>query len=77
MSIKRNIGGIDRVLRIGIGIFMIYFGFVSDYIITDPVAGSIFGVFGTLMLLIALVGNCPFYSVIGFSTRHELDRTYR
>jgi hypothetical protein len=41
------------------------------------VAGSIFGIFGTVMLMIALVGHCPFYSVIGFSTRHEPDRTYR
>ncbi len=77
MNIKRNIGGIDRVLRIGIGISMIYFGFISDYIITDAVAGSIFGMFGSVMLVIAVVGNCPFYSVIGFTTRHDSEQTYR
>lgn len=77
MNIKRNIGGIDRVLRIGVGIFMVYYGFISNAILTDAVAGSIFGVFGSVILVIALVGICPFYSVIGFSTRHDSEKSYR
>jgi hypothetical protein len=64
----RNLGMTDRILRGGIGIAMIYFGFFSKYLITDYLAGLILGSMGIGMLLIAVIGYCPLYGLIGFST---------
>lgn len=75
MKIKRNVGGIDRGLRIGISVLMIYFGFFNNTIITDALAGTILGVFGVASMVVALVGFCPFYSVIGFSSCEQSENT--
>jgi hypothetical protein len=75
MKFQRNIGGIDRFLRYGISVVMIYFGFFSRYLISDPAAGIVLGVFGILGLVIATIGVCPLYSFIGFSTAHRHRKT--
>jgi hypothetical protein len=75
MKIQRNIGGIDLFLRAGISVLMIYLGFFSRYLITDPAAGVVLGVFGILGLLVVLAGVCPLYSLIGFSTAHRHRKT--
>jgi len=67
-KLNRNLGMIDRILRGGIGIAMMYFGFFSQYLITDHIARLILGGMGVGMLLIAIVGYCPLYALIGFST---------
>jgi hypothetical protein len=61
-----NIGMIDRIVRIVLGLALIAFalGFVA------PATGfNWFGWIGVIPLATALVGSCPLYSVIGFSTR--------
>lgn len=64
----RNLGSTDRILRIGFSFLMIYFGFFSSYFITDRVAGLILGSMGIGSLLIAFIGYCPLYGLVGFST---------
>lgn len=71
MHINCNIGGFDRFLRIGISLLMIYLGFFNDAIISDNTAGTILGIFGSASMLIALIGFCPFYALIGFNTCHK------
>jgi hypothetical protein len=73
----RNLGMIDRILRGGISVAMIYFGFFSQYLITDHLAGLILGGMGIGSLLIALVGYCPLYGLIGFSTYTQRPETAR
>jgi len=68
MNSKRNVGGLDRVLRTGISFIMIYFGFFNHSVVSDPIAGTILGVFGVGSLVVATIGYCPFYSLIGFCT---------
>ena len=68
MKFERNLGVIDRILRAGISLAMIYFGFFSGYLITDHVAGLILGAMGVGSLIIAAIGYCPLYGLIGFST---------
>lgn len=68
MKFERNIGTLDRVLRIGISAGMIYFGFFSSALVTDRLAGLALGIFGTANMVVALVGYCPLYKLIGFST---------
>ena len=64
----RNMGSTDRVLRIGFSLLMIYFGLLSSYFITDRAAALILGGMGVVNLLAAIIGYCPLYRFVGFST---------
>jgi ABC-type polysaccharide/polyol phosphate export permease len=58
---QRNIGTIDRLLRIVIGIVLIALVFVGP---RTP-----WGWIGLVPLLTALIGTCPLYSLMGLKTR--------
>ena len=57
---KNNVGGIDRILRIVIGLALI------GMTLTGMI--GIWGWIGVVPLLTAALGTCPLYSVLGFST---------
>ena len=58
----RNIGLLDRVLRLVLGL-----GLLSPVVVLDG-GGRWFGLIGLVPLLTALIGHCPLYTVFGFST---------
>jgi sulfite exporter TauE/SafE len=61
-----NVGMIDRIARIAIGIALI--AFALGYL--APGTGwNWVGWIGVMPILTALIGNCPAYSVFGVSTR--------
>ena len=61
-----NVGMIDRIARIAIGIALI--AFALGYI--APGTGwNWVGWIGVVAIATALIGNCPAYSVFGVSTR--------
>ena len=61
-----NIGTIDRIARVVLGIALI--AFALGYI--APGTGwNWLGWIGVLPILTALIGNCPAYSVFGCSTK--------
>lgn len=62
-------GKLDQVLRAGIGLGLIWFGFFDHWFIHDPVAGAILGAFGIVNLLSASLAVCPVYLVAGINTR--------
>ncbi|MBF0583437.1 MAG: DUF2892 domain-containing protein [Magnetococcales bacterium] len=57
---KANVGGVDRVLRMVVGLAMISQVFVG---LTNPL-----GWLGVVPLLTGLFKFCPFYPLIGCST---------
>ena len=57
---KSNVGGIDRVLRIVLGLVLI--GLAA----TGTVGA--WGWIGIVLLATAALGFCPLYTVLGFST---------
>ncbi|HHI77513.1 MAG TPA: DUF2892 domain-containing protein [Gammaproteobacteria bacterium] len=59
---KQNVGGIDRILRIVIGIALIAWGYVEQ---------NWWGAIGIIPLFTALVGWCPLYLPFGLSTKKE------
>lgn len=65
---KKNIGGIDRILRIGVGLLLIYLGLINNQIITDELARVVLIVFGSLSVFVASIAFCPLYKLIDFST---------
>jgi hypothetical protein len=57
---KSNVGGIDRILRIVIGLALIALTLTGTI--------GVWGWIGVVPLLTAGLGVCPLYSVLGFST---------
>ena len=59
---KQNVGGIDRILRIVIGIALIAWGYMAQ---------NWWGAIGIIPLFTALIGWCPLYLPFGLSTKKE------
>ncbi len=58
---KANVGGIDKILRILVGLALIGLTFAGML----PVWGYI----GVIPLATGLIGWCPAYPLLGFSTK--------
>ena len=61
-----NVGGIDRVLRILVGLGLLSLVFVGPQ--------TPWGWIGVVPLLTGLIGWCPAYLPFGWSTRGKADR---
>ncbi len=59
---KQNVGGIDRILRIVIGIALIAWGYTAQ---------NWWGAIGIIPLFTGLVGWCPLYLPFNLSTKKE------
>lgn len=57
---KANVGGLDRILRIAVGIVLIALSAMG-------VVG-VWGWIGVVPLLTGLIGWCPAYPILGIST---------
>jgi hypothetical protein len=71
---RKNIGGLDRIIRIVAGIALIAFAIPLGF----PNTGwNWIGWFGIIPLLTAFVGFCPLYAVLGLSTCGKRSVTQR
>ena len=61
----RNVGGLDKMLRIGAGVVLLLLG------VLGPLGW--WGLIGVVPLVTGLMGNCPVYSLVGLNTC-PLDR---
>lgn len=57
---KQNVGGIDRILRIVVGLVLIALVFVGPK--------TAWGWIGVVPLITGLFSTCPLYSLIGLNT---------
>ena len=64
----RNVGWWDRLARLGLGIVIL-----GLYGALDPPVKYL-TLLGLVPLGTALLGTCPIYSALGFSTRHPRPR---
>lgn len=62
---KTNVGSIDRVLRVLIAVAASILYFTGT---VEGTLGYIVLAVGAIMLLTALIGFCPIYSIVGLST---------
>ncbi len=60
-----NVGGIDRVLRIIVGLALISLVFVGEQIIGQNV---VWGWVGVVPLVTGLFSFCPLYTLLGLKT---------
>ena len=65
---KQNVGGMDRVLRIVLGIAMVVIGLF----VLKGTTGTVVGIIGLIPLATGLVGFCPLYLPFKFSTNKQL-----
>ena len=56
----KNVGGIDKILRIVIGLVLIALVFVGPQ--------TLWGLIGLIPLLTGLFGFCPLYKIFGFNS---------
>jgi len=68
MALKRNLHNIDIVVRIIIGIALIYVGFIDTSYIANSTIRIFLGAFGAINIVAALMRSCPIYALAGIST---------
>lgn len=68
MNLKCNMGRLDQVLRMMIGLVLIYVGFISTSIINDSLINNILGVLGITNIAAAFTRICPVYYMANIST---------
>lgn len=59
---KQNVGGIDRIVRLIIGVALIAWGYLNQ---------NWWGAIGVIPLFTAAIGWCPLYLPFGLSTRKK------
>jgi hypothetical protein len=57
---KTNVGGIDRILRIIVGLALLAWGWYAQ---------NWWGAIGAVPLLTGAIGWCPMYLLVGLSTK--------
>lgn len=57
---NKNVGGVDRILRIAVGLILLALVFVGPQ--------TPWGWIGLVPLLTGLINWCPLYAVLGFNT---------
>jgi multidrug transporter EmrE-like cation transporter len=67
-EMTKNVGGIDRILRIVVGLVLIAYAL---NLIAPDTGYNIWGWIGVVPLVTALVNFCPLYKIIGLSTSKE------
>ncbi|WP_455234678.1 YgaP family membrane protein [Thiogranum longum] len=70
LNFKPNMSRFDQVVRIAIGLMLIYAGFVDTHVIADTFVASVVGVFGMVNIVVASIRFCPVYTLAGINTCH-------
>lgn len=68
MSMKSNVGLIDRMLRLGVSMILFYLAFYFPATASDVVTSYTLVAMGAINAIVALIGICPVYLMIGVKT---------
>lgn len=68
MAHERNLSRLDQFLRVGVGLILVYIGFIDTTLIGDNYLAILAGVFGIVNVLAGAGGYCPLYKLVGIST---------
>lgn len=73
MSAKINVGVIDRILRLGISVVLFYLALFYPVTSQDVMTSYILIAAGVINTVVALIGVCPVYMLIGVSTASRTE----
>lgn len=65
---QRNMGLVDRTIRIIMGLIMIYLAFINPSVIGSTTINMIVGFIGIVSILFAFIAFCPLYTLANVST---------
>lgn len=68
MDFKPNVGGLDLVIRLMVGLTAGYLVFINKTIVRDPVTLWILGFLSVVFILTAIFRYCPLYLLIDVNT---------
>ncbi len=71
MKYEPNMGELDKILRLVLGIYFLPLGF---FFIQGPL-GIILGIVGIVFILTSLSGWCPLYTLLGWNSRPAETKT--
>ncbi|NQW36848.1 MAG: DUF2892 domain-containing protein [Flavobacteriales bacterium] len=63
---KKNVGSIDKIIRLIIAVVAVYFAYMGG--IEPAWAGNVLYAAGAILLFTILTSSCPLYSIVGTST---------
>lgn len=63
---KINEASWDRVVRVILGIILLYVGFGG---VVAGTLGTVLGIVGALAVITGLIGFCPMYALLKYSTK--------
>ena len=75
MVLKRNMHPIDQVLRVILGVALIYIGIFNKDLVSDALLGYLLAGFGVVNVVSGLLAICPVYAVAGISTLRKVSNT--
>lgn len=64
--LKNNVGKIDRIIRIVVGIILVGNVF---YALQNPI-----GWLGVILIVTGIAGICPLYSILGINTKSAAEK---
>lgn len=73
MSIERNVGVVDRLIRLAVSGVLFYFALYYPATANDPVTFYVLSAMGAINTVAALAGICPVYLALGVSTNKTVD----
>lgn len=69
MSLNMNVGGIDRMLRVALGVVLLALVTIPGWQVFGTGAFAwVAGIAGVVMLATGILRVCPLYSLLGFNT---------
>lgn len=74
MRMPRNVGRVDRAIRLTLGALLAIVGLVVLGGLRAEPAGAVVATLGLIGLLTGETGRCPTYQLIGFDTLDSAER---
>lgn len=68
---KRNVGKMDRIIRMLIGITGIYLALYPAPYLSNEILRVFIGVFGVGNLMVSMIKFCPLYTLADISTHKD------
>jgi len=71
MALKVNVGMIDAIGRLAVGVGIIYWTLVSKDMSVELGPSALLILIGLTFIVTAALRYCPFYALVGFNSRKK------